>query len=101
MLYLVWWKTINKHQTYVLFLIKECYCANANFDLWMYKGAHDVFTLDIIFLGFDSRPKHVTPSLFEATNTTKHALARNLTNLLNVYGLKNKIITYVKDEVQI
>lgn len=64
----------------------------------MYKGTHDVFTLVIIFLGFDLRPKHVTLSLFEATNTTRHALARNLIDLLNVYGLKNKIISYVKDE---
>lgn len=98
MFYMAWWRTINKHQTYVLFLIKECYCANASFDLWMYKGAHYVFTLVIIFLGFDSRPKHVTLSLFEATNTTRHALARNLIDLLNVYGFKNKIIMYVKDE---
>jgi hypothetical protein len=98
MFYLAWWKTINKLQTYVLFLIKECYCANASFDLWMYKGAHDVFTLVIIFWGFDLKPKHVTLSLFEATNTTRHALARNMIDFLNVYGLKNKIIMYVNNE---
>jgi len=95
---MAWWRTINKHQTYVLFLIKECSCANTSLDLWTYKGTHDVFTLVINFLGFDLRPKHVTLSLFEATNTTRHALARNLIDLLNVYGLKNKKITYVKDE---
>ncbi len=39
-----------------------CY---ASFDLWMYKEAHDVFTLVIIFWGFDLKPKHVTLSLCE------------------------------------
>jgi hypothetical protein len=64
----------------------------------MYQGAHDVFTLVVIFLGFDLRPKHVTFSRFKATNATRHALARNMIDLLNVYGLKNKIIMYVNDE---
>jgi hypothetical protein len=98
MFYLTWWRVINKLHTYVLFLIKECYCANASFDLWMYKGAHDMFTLVIIFLGFDLRPKHVTLNLFETTNATRHALTRNLIDLLNVYGLKNKIIMHVKNK---
>jgi hypothetical protein len=35
--------------------------------------------------------------LFETTKTTNEALANNLTNLLDQYGLK-KIITYVKNE---
>jgi hypothetical protein len=37
--------------------------------------------------------------LFEATKITGQALVRNLIGLLNACGLKNKIITYVKDEV--
>jgi hypothetical protein len=36
--------------------------------------------------------------LFEATETIGQALANNLTNLLDQYGLRNKIIAYVKDE---
>jgi len=34
-------------------LLNECYCVIANFDLWMFKGAHDVFAMVIIFLGSD------------------------------------------------
>jgi hypothetical protein len=49
-------------------------------------------------LGSDRKPKHVTFGLFEAIDITKQALARNLIDLLDIYGLKNKIITYVKDE---
>jgi hypothetical protein len=37
-------------------------------------------------------------SLFETTKTTSQALARNLKKLLDSYGLKKKIIAYVKDE---
>jgi hypothetical protein len=64
----------------------------------MSKGTHDVYTLFISFLGSNWKLKHVTLSLFEAIDITKQALARNLINLLDIYGLKNKIITYVKDE---
>jgi hypothetical protein len=36
--------------------------------------------------------------LFEATKTLKQALAKSLTKLLDKYGVRKKIITYVKDE---
>ncbi len=69
-----------------------------SFDLWMSKGAHDIFGLVINFLGFDWQPKHVTIGLFEAIKTNGQALANNLTKLFDQYGLRNKIIAYVKDE---
>ncbi len=75
---LAWWRTINKHQTYVVLLIKDYYCDNASFDFSMYKGAHDVFTLVIFFGGFDLRPKHVTFSLFEVINATKTCIGNKL-----------------------
>jgi hypothetical protein len=34
----------------------------------------------------------------EASNTFRHALAKNLTKLLNKYDLREKFIVYVKDE---
>ncbi len=37
-------------------------------------------------------------SLFEATDITKQTLVKKLTKLLDNYALKEKIITYVKDE---
>jgi hypothetical protein len=36
--------------------------------------------------------------LFKATKITGQTLANNFTKLFNQYGLKNKIIAYVKDE---
>jgi hypothetical protein len=43
-------------------------------------------------------PKKKTFGLFEATKTIRKSLARSLIDLLDAYGLKNKIMTYVKDE---
>ncbi len=50
------------------------------------------------FLRTDWQPKHVIIRLFEAIETTKQVLAKNLTKFLDTYGLRKKIITYVKDE---
>jgi hypothetical protein len=36
--------------------------------------------------------------LSKALKITRQTLANNLTTLLDQYGLRNKIITYVKDE---
>jgi hypothetical protein len=68
------------------------------FDLWMLKGAYDIFALVINFLDKNWQPKKVTINLFEAKETIGQALARNLKELLDSYGLNNKIIAYVKDE---
>jgi len=43
----------------------DCISANASFDLWMSKGAHDIFALLINFLGFDWQPKQITIGLIE------------------------------------
>ncbi len=40
------------------------------FDLWMSKGAFDIFSLVINFLTLDWESKHVTIGLFEENNTT-------------------------------
>jgi len=54
----------------VLPLLYDYCCATTSFDLWMSKGAHDVFALVISFLGFDWKPKQITLGLFETTKTT-------------------------------
>ncbi len=40
----------------------------------------------------------MTIDLFETTKTIWQTLARSLTKLLDKYGLRRKIIVYVKDE---
>jgi hypothetical protein len=66
----------NTKETYVFPLLNDRSCAIASFDLWMSKGAHDVFVLVINFLGSNWKPKHVTVGLFEAVKITRQALAR-------------------------
>jgi hypothetical protein len=68
------------------------------FDLWMSKSADDIFALVINFLDENWQPKKVTISLFEVLETMGQALAKNLKELLDSYGLNKKNIAYVKDE---
>jgi hypothetical protein len=49
-------------------------------------------------LGSNWNSKHVILGLFEAFTIITHALVKKLTSLLNEYYVKNKIVTYVKDE---
>ncbi len=57
-------------QEYMLPKLKQCYFAKFSFDLWMSKGAHDVFALVISFLNEGWHPQHITIGLFEANETT-------------------------------
>jgi hypothetical protein len=68
-------------KTYVLPSLNDCSCVTTNFDLWMSKGAHDVFVLVINVLRSDWKPKHVTFGLFEVAKITGQALARNFIEL--------------------
>jgi hypothetical protein len=58
-------------QIYVLPKLTNYIFAMASFDLWMSKGAHDIFALVIIFWGFDWQPKHVTIGSIEAIEITR------------------------------
>ncbi len=82
-------------QKYVLPTLKQCYFATTTFDLWMSKGTHDVFALVINFLNEKWQPQHMTIRLFEANETTRQAMARNLIELLDQYDLREKNITYM------
>jgi hypothetical protein len=63
-------RLVEKYKEFYVFLALEKYhYANTSFDIWMSKGACDVFALVINFLGSDWQPKHVTISLFEAIET--------------------------------
>ncbi len=49
-------------------------------------------------MGNDWQPKCVIIGLLEAIEILGQALAQNLTNLLDKYSLRKKIIVYAKDE---
>jgi hypothetical protein len=82
-------------QLYVLLALADCYYVTTSFDLWMSKGAYDIHALVIKFLGFDWQPKHIAIGLFEAFDTSRHALPKDLIKLLCKYDSRKKIITCV------
>jgi hypothetical protein len=57
-------------QEYMLPKLKQCYSTTFSFDLWMSKGAHNVFALVISFLNEGWHPQHITIELFEANEAT-------------------------------
>lgn len=67
---------------------KDCISTIVSFIMWMFCGTHDVFALLINFLRNDWKLKKITIGLFESLNTTRQALIRNLTKLLDQYGLR-------------
>ncbi len=67
-------------QRYVLPLLKDI--STTSFNLWMFHVAHDVFALIINFFKKDQKPKQITIGLFEASKSTRQALAKSLTKLL-------------------
>jgi len=69
-----------------MFLHSKKISTTTSLDLWMSKGAYDVFALVINFLNNDWQPKHVTIGLFEMTKIIDQALARSLTKLLDKYN---------------
>ncbi len=73
-------------QVYVLPSLIRCYTTITSFDLWMNKGAHDVFTLVANFLGPNWQPKHIIARLFEATNISRNVLTQNLIDFLDKFG---------------
>jgi len=63
----------------------------------MSKGAYNVFVL-VNFLRIWLGAKACNYWFIWSFKITWHSLAENLIDLLNEYGLRNKIIAYVKDE---
>jgi hypothetical protein len=64
----------------------------------MSKGTYEIFDLVINFVNENWQLKKVTIGFFEAIKTIGQALVRNLRKLLDSYGVRKKIIVYVKDE---
>jgi len=73
------------------YILTKLISTTTNFDLWMFKGAHDIY----ILLGFYWQPKQVTIGLFEPIETTNQVLVSKLIELFDQYDLKKKNITYV------
>ncbi len=71
------------NETYVLPLLNDCCYATTNFDMWMSKGAHDVFALVKRNLGSNWKPKQITLVLFKVVKTIGQPLPINLIDILD------------------
>jgi hypothetical protein len=91
---------VKKCETkYMLPKLAQCQTGTASFDLWMSRGAKDIFALVWNFLDTDWKMQHVTLGMFEATNSTQGTdLAPFVEELLAKYNLQGRCIAYVKDE---
>jgi hypothetical protein len=86
----------EKKQSCVLPALAYCYFITSSFDLWMSKGAYDIFSLVTSFLGAEWQPKHITIRLFDKSNTFGYTLTKDLIELLGKYDLRKKINACVK-----
>jgi len=55
-------ETIN---TYVVHALVDYLSTTCTFDLWMFKGAHDIFVVIVNLISSDWEAKRVTIGLFE------------------------------------
>ncbi len=85
----------NINQTYVLLVLAKCVYVTTNFDLghmiffhWLWISQGKIGCLNTL----------ITISLFEAFQTSRQSLVRNLQDFLEQCGLTKKFFVYVKDE---
>jgi len=64
--------------TYVHLALANYISTTCTFDLWMSKGAHDVFVIVINFMSSKWELKYVTIKLIEMSNTNGAAMAPRL-----------------------
>jgi hypothetical protein len=84
--------------TYVHPTFANCISTTCTFDLWMSKGAHDVFVVVINFVSNKWEAKHIIIKLFEVSNFSGVAMVPRLQQLLDKFFFTQKILAYVKDE---
>jgi hypothetical protein len=56
------------------------------------------FAFVVNFLSSDWKPHHVTIGIFEANDTARQGLAKQLKAMLEKFGFTSKVLCYVKDE---
>ncbi len=87
----------KKHEFICVAYIGWLFVYHLHIELWMLKGAHDIFVMVINFIHNDWEVKHIT-ILFEVIDTSGIAMATKLQELLDWFALIDKIVTYVNDE---
>jgi hypothetical protein len=58
----------------------------------------DTFVMIVHFMNDKWEPYHITIDVFEIVNTSKNAMALQVSDVFVKYGFNAQIIAYVKDE---
>ncbi len=83
---------------YVQLALASCLLAIRTFDLWMLKGVHDIFVVNVNFISNNQETNHLTIGLFEVIKTSGITMVLKLQELLDRFTFMEKIVAYVKDE---
>ncbi len=82
--------------TYVHPTLTDCISTTCTFDLWMSKGAHDVFTIVVNFVLNKWEAKHFTIGLFEMSDTSGATMAPRLHRLLDKFFLTQRSLLMLR-----
>ncbi len=84
-------------QTFVLLVLVYCVFVNASFNLWMSKGAHEVFALVVKFLGEDWVLKCIIMACLKHL-IFKVNIIKKFARIFKGIWIDKKILIYVKDK---
>jgi hypothetical protein len=76
----------------------SCVTYTCSFDLWMSYVHFDTFAMVMNFINPPWEPTHVTIGIIELDNTIGATMENKIKNLLDSFGLLDKVIACVKDE---
>ena len=83
--------------TYVINHMKYASCVTITFDLWMSRGAQDIFSVMAHWLDEKLKMTSRHLQLVKMDGTKGVEIAAKLSCLLEDYGIKDKVIAYVTD----
>jgi hypothetical protein len=83
---------------FVQLALEKCLTTTCTIDLRMSKGAHDVFVIIVNFMSIIWEPKHIAIGLFEAIVTNGVDIVVKLKQILDKFGITQKIMAYIKSK---
>jgi hypothetical protein len=83
-------------ERYVLLPLASCVTCTTSFDLWMFRGGHDTFSMVVSFINNLWKHTYVTVGIFEMHNIADVAMANQVKVLLDSFGLLTKSLLMSK-----
>jgi hypothetical protein len=87
----------NKEKNVIL-AFQSCVTCTCSIDFWMSHVGHDTFAMVVNFINSSWQPIHVTIGIFEDSNIESATMINKVKNLLDSFGLLDKVIAYVKNK---